>query len=242
METIPNRYDGPHAPAKRLPEGRFNLDYANSDNAEEIDTGIRNTIKGVRLSILAMGLGLAKLKAKGLFIDLGYHSMNDYIEHLCDDMQTERTSAFIWLHIGESYLKYRKELEKIDFSDADGPTKLYFLERALGTHEKREVFQRIKYASLREFKEFAKGESDTQKPSKIKVVGNKLYVGKKLAVTFSPELDPNTRAYLSDINVKAGEALEAGEVLYTTRLYDMDELRRFERRAESIKKEIRSKR
>jgi len=242
METIPNQYDGPRAPAKRLPKGQFNLDYANSDNAEEIDNGIRDTIKGVRLSILAMGLGLAKLKEKGLFIDLGYHSMNDYLEHLCDDLQTERTSAFFWLHIGESYIKYRRELDKIDFNDADGPTKLYFLERALEIHEKKEVFKKVKEATLREFKEFAKGESNAPKPSKIKVVGNKLYVGKKLAVTFAPELDSKTRKYLTEINVQAGEALEAGEVLFTTRLYDMEELRRFERGAEKMKKEMRSKR
>lgn len=70
---------------------------------------------------------------------------------------------------------------------------------------------------------------------------NKLYVGKKLAVTFAPELDTKTKKYLTDINVKAGEALQAGEVLYTTRLYDMDELRRFERGAEKMKKEMRSK-
>jgi hypothetical protein len=242
MEAIPNQYDGPRPPAKRLPAGKFNLDYANSDNAAEIDAGIRDTIKGVRLSILAMGLGLAKLKDKGLFIDLGYHSMNDYLERLCDEMQIDRSTAFVWLHIGESYVKYRKELERIEFSDADGPTKLYYVDRALEIHEKKTVFRKVKEATLREFKEFAKGENAEPKPSKIKVIGNKLYVGKKLAVTFAPELDAKTRNYLADINVKAGEALEAGEILYTTRLYDMDELRRFERRAENVKKEMRAKR
>jgi hypothetical protein len=70
-------------------------------------------------------------------------------------------------------------------------------------------------------------------------VGNKLYVGKKLAITFAPELDAKTRKYLTDINIKAGEALEAGEVIYTTRLYDMEELRRFEREADNLKKQMR---
>ena len=41
-------------------------------------------------------------------------------------------------------------------------------------------------------------------------------MGKKLAITFAPELDGKTKNYLIDINVKAGEALEAGEILYTT--------------------------
>jgi hypothetical protein len=241
METISNQYDGPRAPAKRLPAGKFNLDYANSDNAEEIDAGIRETIKGVRLSILAMGLGLARFKAKGLFIDLNYHSMNDYLERLCEDMNIERSTAHNWLYIGEAYTKYRKELERVEFSDANGPTKLPYVDRALELYEKREVFNNIIKMSLREFRDYSNGEKAASLPSKIKVVGNKLFVGKKLAITFAPELDAKTRRYLADINVKAGEALQSGEVLYMTSLYDMEELRRFERGAEKMKKEMRIK-
>lgn len=241
MQTMPNTYDGPRPPVKRLPAVPVSLDYAGSDDAAEIDAGIRETIKGVRLSILAMGLGLAKLKDKGLYIDLNYRSMNDYLETLCDEMQVERSTVHNWLYIGEAYVKYRKELERIEFSDADGPTKLPYVDRALETHEKREVFRKVKEATLREFKEYAKGEETDAPPSKIKVVGNELYVGKSLAVSFAPDLDPKTRKYLVDINVQAGEALQAGEVLYTTRLYDMEELRRFERGAEKMKKEMRIK-
>jgi hypothetical protein len=240
-ETIPNQYDGPRAPAKRLSDSRISLDYANSDSAAIIDAGIRDTIKGVRMSILAMGLGLAKLKARGLYVDLRYHSMNDYLEDLCDDMQIDKTTVYSWLHIGEAYLKYRKELEKIKFSDEDGPTKLLFVGRALECHEKNVVLRNVKEMSYRQFKEYARGDAAQAPPSKVRVAGNRLYVGKKLAVTFAEELDPKTVAYLAKITAQAGEALEAGEVLYTTRLYDMEELRRFERRAEKVKKEMRSK-
>jgi hypothetical protein len=57
--VIQNQYDGPRPPEKRLPTGSFNLDYAYSEDPIEIDRGIRETIKGIRLSILAMGIGLA---------------------------------------------------------------------------------------------------------------------------------------------------------------------------------------
>jgi hypothetical protein len=67
-EVISNQYDGPRKPEKRLVGGYFSLDYAGSDDAVEIDAGIRETIKGIRLSILAMGIGLAKIKARGLYI------------------------------------------------------------------------------------------------------------------------------------------------------------------------------
>jgi hypothetical protein len=148
LEVIQNQYDGPHTPAKRLAAGHISLDFVNSDDASEIDTGIRESIKGLRLSILAMGLGLARLKARGLYIDLNYHSMNDYLETLCTDMKVERSTVHNWLYIGEAYIKYRKDLERIEFTDADGPTKLPYVDRALEIHERREVFRKVKESTL----------------------------------------------------------------------------------------------
>jgi len=176
-EVIQNQYDGPKPPEKRLPAGRFNLDYANSDNPEEIDQGIRETIKGIRLSILAMGIGLAKIKEQRLFVDLRYHSMAKYIEALCEDTQMERSGVFNWLYIGEAYLKYRKDLDKIGFSDEDGPTKLPYVEKALALYQKKDVFKAVKEMSLRQFVSFSRG--DTPAPpaeSDIRVKGNQVLI------------------------------------------------------------------
>jgi hypothetical protein len=240
QEPIKNEYDGPHKPEKRLVGGYFSLDYAGSDDAAEIDAGIRETIKGIRLSILAMGIGLAKIKAKGLYVDLKYHSMAKYIESLCEQTRMDRSSLHNWLYIGEAYIKYRKELEKVGFSDEDGPTKLPYVERALEVYQKKDVFRAVKDMSLRQFISFSRGEAPAvPEESTIQVRGNHVYIGDRQAVTLDEGLDPKTRGYLERVIVEAGEALEAGEVLYTTRLYDMEELRRFERAAERLKKELR---
>jgi hypothetical protein len=242
-EAIPNRYDGPRPPAKSLPSGHFSLDYANSDDAVEIDQGIRETIKGVRLSILAMGIGLAKIKARGLYVDLHHHSMAKYIESLCDEFQMERSGLHNWLYIGEGWLKYRKDLEKVGFSDEDGPTKLPYVGRALAIYQKKDVFRAVKDMSLRQFISFSRGEEPPPpQESDIKVRGNRVYIGDHLAVTLDEGLDSRTRSSLEGVIVEAGRALEAGEVLYATRLYDMGELRRFQRAAERLKKELREKR
>jgi hypothetical protein len=74
------------------------------------------------------------------------------------------------------------------------------------------------------------------------VKGNQVYIGDRLAVTLDEGLDPKTRGYLEGVIVEAGQALEAGEVIFPVRLYDMEELRRFERAAEKLKKELRGKR
>jgi hypothetical protein len=243
-EIIPNQYDGPRRPEKKLGGGHISLDYVGSDDAAEIDQGIRETITGVRLSILAVGIGLAKIKARGLYIDLHHHSMAKYIESLCDEFQMERSGLHNWLYIGEAFLKYRKDLEKVGFSDADGPTKLPYVDRALELYQKKDVFRAVKDMSLRQFISFSKGEEApaSTEESVIRVKGNQVYIGDRLAVTLDEDLDPKTKAYLAGINVQAGQALEAGEVLYTTRLYDPGELRRFEKAAEKLKKELRGKR
>jgi hypothetical protein len=239
-EVIQNQYDGPLPPASSQTGGTISLDYATSQDAGEIDRGIRETIRGVRMSILAMGIALARFKSKGLYVDLRFHSMNDYLESLCDDMQIERSTAHNWLYIGEAWLKYRRDLERVGFSDEDGPTKLPYVDRALAIHPKKDVFRAVKEMSLRRFISFSRGEAPAPPPEPdIRVKGNQVYIGDRPAVTLDEGLDSKTRSYLEGIIVEAGRALAAGEVLYSTRLYDMEELQRFEKAAERLKKELR---
>ena len=153
-QTIVNEYDGPIKPVVKMNTGTIQLEYAYSDVATEIDKGIRDTIKGIRLSILAMGMGLANIKAKGLYVDLDCSSMNQYIIKLCDETKMDRSSLFNWLNIGEAYIKYKNDLDKIEFNDNDGPTKLPYIDRALEINRKNEVFRNIKDMSVREFKIF----------------------------------------------------------------------------------------
>ncbi|MDR2515822.1 MAG: hypothetical protein LBC88_00400 [Spirochaetaceae bacterium] len=160
-----------------------------SDDASEIGRGIRETIKGIRLSILAMGIGLAQIKARRLFVDLRCHSMAKYIEALCEDTQMERSGLFNWLYIGEAWLKYRKDLERIGFSDEDGPTKLPYVEWALGVYPKKDVFRVVKEMSLRQFIGFSRREAAAPAKEEVMVKGNKIYVGGRQAVTLDEGLD-----------------------------------------------------
>lgn len=128
------------------------LGFAYSNFAAEIDNSIRETIKKARVSILAIGLGLAKIKEKCLYLDLNFSSMSQYVGKLCDDTKIGRSTIFNWLSIGEAYIKYKNDLEKIGFTDSDGLTKLPFIEQALKTKMKQDVFRNIKEMSVRDFK------------------------------------------------------------------------------------------
>ena len=137
-------------------ENTILLDYIKSDDPAEIDQGIKDTIKGVRLSILTMGIGLARIKSENLFKKLKFRNMSAYVDGLCEETKMERSCIYGWLGMGEAYIKYRSELEMIGFTDQDGPSKLPYLERALAVGEKDEVFNKLKEMSLREFADYAK--------------------------------------------------------------------------------------
>ena len=235
-----------------MPANSISLDYAGSGDAAEIDRGIRDTIRGMRLSILAMGLGLAKMKAKGLFRNLGWQSMSQYIQQLSDETKMDQSSIYNWMNIGDAYIKYQNELEQIGFSDSDGPTKLSFLERALETNEKQHVFDNIKNMTVREFVSFAKtkneaaisaSSSDADPGDKPVITerGNNFYVDGDLAVIISKKPGRRTSSYFKKVIRVACEALEEGEVIQPVRLHDRREARRFAAAAERLKMRMRKR-
>ena len=131
-------------PSQNEPENPAPLNIISSDNAAEIDDGIRKIISGVHLSILTMSLGLATIKSKNLYKALGCRKMSQYIKRLCDDYKMVRSSFYYWLNIGEAYIKYKSDLEEAGFIETDGPTKLRYLERALVDNHKQDVFNNLK--------------------------------------------------------------------------------------------------
>ena len=216
---------------------QLSLDYVNSDDPAEIDNGIRDTIKGIRLSILAMGLGLAKIKSNKLFKSLKFKNMSMYINDLSRDYKLDRSSIVKWLRIGEAYLKYKNELEMIGFGDSDGPTKLPYLERALAAREKQDVFDKIKKMSLRDFIRFSKGETKMSHADIPYVIskGNIVYIEGKRAVIINKNLNRETAKYIQKIVKVACEALEKEGYIVPVFIQTKKDARRFAQAAVQLK-------
>ena len=204
--------EGSCDPANRRNDGLFLHGFADAGDAAEIDRGIRDSVKGIRLSILAMGVGLAKIKTDGLYKDLNCGSMVEYIDRLCEETKMSRCSIYNWLYIGEAYRKYRSDLEQVGFTDSDGPSKLPYLERALAVNQRQDVFINIKKMSHREFVSFAKAREGTGIPPsgdkhEITFRGNAIYIDGKPAVTISKKTDESLSSYFKKILQAACEAL-----------------------------------
>ena len=231
MNAIPNEYDGPRLPAKRLKVKQFALDFAYADSAAELDQGVRETIRGVKMSIMAMGIALYRIQTTGCYIDLNFRRFGLYVDKLAEDTGMTRANIYNWVYIGETYIKHRAELEKIGFNDDDGPTKLPFLGRALENHQKREVFRAVKEMSKREFQEWAKGNSPpkAKKYKNVRVQGNHVLLGNKPLALLGDGMAPDDRRYYEQILLEAAQARADNEVIGVYRFYDEQERKRFDR-------------
>jgi hypothetical protein len=244
MEAIPNEYDGPKKPPRTIKGGQFKLDFAYSQDAAEIDAGIRETIRGVKLSIMTMGIALYRVDVSGLFIDLGFRKFGEYIDHLAEDTGMSRTNLYNWEYIGQAYITHRTELDKIGFSDDDGPTKLPFLARALEHHPRKEVFRNLKNMSKREFAEWSKEPvllKDDNNSKNVKIKGSLIFVGDSPLVSFAADISPGDRRYYEGLLMEGAKAIEQNEYAKVYRFYDEAEARRFDRVYQRELKALRTK-
>jgi hypothetical protein len=241
--TIQNYYNGPMKPTRKITGGQFSLDFAYSQSATEVDAGIRETIRGVKLSIMAMGIALYRVDVSGLFIDLGFKKFGEYIDHLAEDTGMARTSLYNWEYIGEAYIKHRAELDKIGFSDDDGPTKLPFLGRALEHYQKRDVFKNIKDMSKREFEEWSRGKpaKSSKKYKTVRVKNNGIFVGTAPLVSFAEGISPKDRRYYETLLMQGAIAVKKNEYAKVFLFYDEAEARRFDRFYQRELKVLRAK-
>jgi hypothetical protein len=241
--TIKNEYDGPRKPRKQIEAGQFKLDFAYSDKPEEVDAGIRETIRGVKLSILTMGIALYRLNVAGLYIDLGFRKFGVYIDKLVEDTGMSRANLYNWVYIGEAFITHRADLEKIGFSDDDGPTKLPYLDRALTNYSKREVFKNLVSMSRRQFEEWSRGiiQETKNNYTNVKINKGKVLAGGEPLAAFADGLYPEDRRYYEGVLRSAAEARENDEVIGVYRFYDESERRRFDRIYDRELKAMRSK-
>ena len=241
MDTILNTYDGAKKPTKTM-KAQIALDFIYSQDSKEVDAGIRETLKGMKVSIMAMGIALYRVDVGGLFIDLGFKKFGEYIDHLAEDTGMNRSTFYNWEYMGEAYLKYRSDLDKIGFTEDDGPTKLPYLPRALENYTKREVFKNLMGMSKREFEEWSKGEPVRPKYKNVTVKGNSVFVGKTPLASFAEGISPQDRRYYESLLMEGALAIKQNQYAGIYLFYDSEEKKRFDKVYQRELKFLRAKR
>ena len=205
------------------------LEYASSDDPAELDQGIRNTIRGIGLSILTVGLALVRMKAEKHFLGLGYKNLTSYVESLAQESKYDRGTIFTWLKIGETWLKHREDLEKMGYDPAIGATKLAHLDKALSKRPKTEVYDNLLIMSFREFRDYA-GQDAKKKKKKLpfwEIRGNILYINGKRAAIVNRNIGARNVEMIIAALEAAAMALERQGYILAVHLDSYEELMRF---------------
>jgi hypothetical protein len=229
MDTIPNIYDGPRKPRKSQ---LFSLDFANSNDPLVLDSGIRETMRGMNLSATAVSKALYRIYASGYYIELGYKSMGDYINKLVEDTGYSRAIFYRWVETGEIAVKYHRELEKVKFSDEDGPTKLAYIPKALENHPKKEVFKNAKEMSVRKFEAYARGEKAPAAEisyEDISLRDGQVYAAGEPLLNPAAGMSPEDRQYIEGLLVTAVQAKADKQYLRGYLFYDEKEANKFDK-------------
>ena len=217
------------------------LDYLHSDSIEEIEAGIRETVKGVEIAILTAGLALAKIFKNGLYINAGFQFFKDYLEHAESRLRMPKQTASNYIQIAEAWIKYHELLKKHRFRLNGNITKLRILPIAIERHGE-DVLKEINDLSYREFRRrFAGSESERFEPmtvSNFRVSGGKIAVNGVQVAELSPEIDPSTRKEISGYFRRVFDIKARGNTPLVVDLYDENEARVIER---LIKKHRQSK-
>ena len=207
---------------------------------EKLDRDIRDTIRGVGLSILSIALGLAKIKREKLFTALGFKNITAYIEDLAKSTKNDRGNIFSWLKIGETYIKYHDDLEKIGYTEGDSPSKLAYLEKALAHAPKEEVYDKLLTMTYRKFKAFAKsgGQLNKEEEPLWEIRGNILYIKGQRAIILKKDLEEQVNNMLLGAIRAACRALEKKGVIAVVHLKNQRDMRLFIPRARKLRARI----
>ena len=205
---------GKAAAAPRL----VSLDFIHSDNLEEIEKGIRETVSGVVMSRAAVCKSLANIDKKRLYVQAGHGSFLQYLK--AQRIPIKYKTAKEYAKIGDTLMRYEENLKNVCFNEEEGLKKLIFLDKALRNHaeEAEQVFKKVTESSLREFQRYAEYVGDQQEETvpAVEIQGLSLFRrldnGEQVEILriTDPELtgssdDENIETYVKSLK-KAAEA------------------------------------
>ena len=147
----------------------YELDFLYSNKLNDIESGIKETLKGVNTANLAIALAIAKIDIEALYIQAGYKSYMEYLTQAEDRLNMPKQTISDYKRIGEIYLRYKRKLESVGFEIEGQLHKLRFLEQALHRHNEEEVYKKLVSVSLRQFKSYALADPSERSDESVEV-------------------------------------------------------------------------
>lgn len=219
---------------RRKPD--YSLDFLSSEDLDELEEGIKETIQGVDTANLVVAIAIAKIDKRALYIQAGYKSYLEYLDKAQDRLNMSRQTISDYKRIGETYIQYKNELQKAGFKEEGNLHKLRFLQRALERHRPGEVFPRLTKDSLRKFIDYATVDSSDRSDSQpvpqyipdIKITDHQIIVDGHNILRFTKDLDERAKKELAVYLKRIYEVRATGNTPYILDIYDQNEARAVE--------------
>ena len=209
----------------------YSLDFISSEDLEEIEDGIRETLRGVDTANLAIAITIAKIDQLALYAQSGCKSYLEYLDTAEDRLNMSRQTISDYKRIGETYLQYKSKLQEAGFQEEGNLHKLRYLRLALSNHRASDVFKRIVSLSFRKFLDYARGPSERSDipDLEIKITSQKIMIDGINILNFDPELDIHVKEELGGYLKQIYKIRATGNVPHIINVYDDDEARAVER-------------
>lgn len=139
--------------------------------------------------------------------------------------------------IGETYIQYKSDLQRVGFQEEGNLHKLRYLQRALERHRPGDVFPRLVKDSLRKFIDYASGRPSERSDKKpvpqyvpdIKITDRQIMVDGRNILRFPKDLEERLKEELISYLKQIYQVRATGNQPYILNVYDKDEAQAVER-------------
>lgn len=145
-------------PVDLTPAPEVSLNYAGSDDLKTIERGIRETVRGQVLSVMAICKALHRIQAEELYRQAGLSTFGEYLDSR--RIPVPKSTGSEYAKIGKALTEHADQLSRVDFTEADGLKKLLFLDQAIQNGGEKDALVRLGKDSFRDFRAFAKGQAE----------------------------------------------------------------------------------
>ena len=207
-------------------DNHIELGFLDEDNLSVLETGIRKASGASEFLSLALGIAIVKIEREGLWMQAGYKNLREYRIAQSERLGMPKQTISQRRQIAEGWMLARGLLS--GFPLAGHVAKLQYLEKAVRLHKnKRQVLERFKKDSFREFVSFARpGRLEPELPDvDIAIRKDRIMLSGAALLSLAPALSQEERDFIFD-TLKAAYRARAGNCLaHVVSVYDAAEAR-----------------
>lgn len=207
-------------------DGDIEFGFLDEDDLSVLETGIRKASGASELLGLALGIAIVKIEREGLWMQAGYKTLREYRIAQTERLGMPKQTISQRRQIAEGWMLARGLLS--GFSLAGHVAKLQYLEKAVRLHKnKRQVLERFKKDSFREFVAFARpGRLEPEFPDvDIAIRKDRILLSGEALLTLDLALPQEERDFIFTTLKDAYRARSGNCLAHVVSVYDVAEAR-----------------